>query len=102
MSSLSKSRIRQWLLLAAFSVVMVPTGVFLGGLLVAGPYEGNAGFFGLAGGIYTDALTGHFSALLLLFSPLLLVLIWQLAAAAHRTVQNHRALAQSDASGATD
>ncbi len=75
-----------------FSVVMVPVGVFLGGLLLAGPYEGKSGVLGLIAGIYADALTGHPSALILLFSPLLLLLVWQLAIMAYRTISSKQRL----------
>ena len=68
--------LRVWLIFLLFSVILVPIVVFLGGLLLAGPYEGNGGVFGLMGVIYRDALTGHASALLLLSSPLLLVGGW--------------------------
>ncbi len=89
---------RLWLAVTAFSVVIVPVGVFLGGLLLAGPYEGNAGVFGLIGGIYADALTGHPSALILLFSPLLLLLIWQLAIMAYRAISSKQGLQGAAAS----
>ena len=98
MSTVIKTKVRQWLVLAVFSAVMVPIGVFLGGLAVAGAYEGDAGFFGLAGGIYTDAITGHVPALILLFSPLLLVLAWQLAGAAYRAVSKHQSAPQTSSS----
>ncbi len=48
---------------------------WIGGLL-AGPYEGERGLFGMTASIYGDALTGHLSAWILLFAPLLLVGIW--------------------------
>ncbi len=48
---------------------------WVGGLL-AGPYEGKYGLFGIMASIYDDALTGHLSAWMLLFYPLLLVGIW--------------------------
>jgi hypothetical protein len=54
----------------------VPLLVYvLGGLLV-GPYEGENGILSFMGSIYVDALTAHFSAWFLLFSPLLLAGIW--------------------------
>jgi len=95
MTIINKSRVRQWLLLALFSAVMVPVAVSLGGLIVAGNYEGEAGFFGLAGGIYTDAITGHLPALILLFSPLLLVLIWQLSGAVYRAICKQQSSTQT-------
>jgi len=96
MTLVSKDRLRQWLLLAVFSAILVPIAVFLGGLLVAGSYEGDAGFFGLTGGIYADAMSGSLSALILLFSPLLLVLVWQLAGTAHRAISKHQQSAQTE------
>ena len=89
------TRPKLWLILAAFSVVMVPVGVFLGGLLVAGTYEGDGGVLGLTLGIYSDALNGHLNALILLFSPLLLLLIWQLALAGYRLISAQQRAAGS-------
>ena len=78
--------LRLWLILAAFSVAVVPVVVFLGGLWLAGPYEGDGGIFGMMAEIYGDALTGRTNALLLLFSPVLLVVIWVAAFRARRAL----------------
>ncbi|HJP05677.1 MAG: hypothetical protein QF789_09580 [Gammaproteobacteria bacterium] len=69
--------IKRWLKYGLLCVLMVPVVVFLGGWLLAGPYEGNAGLFGLMFLIYGDALSADLSAWVLLMSPLLLVLIWR-------------------------
>ncbi len=78
--------LRNWLLLAAFSLVFMPLAVFFGGLLLAGPYEGNAGFLGMTGEIYRDALTGGLSAVALLLAPVILVAIWRVAAIVRRLI----------------
>lgn len=75
-----------WVSLCLASLVIVPAGVFLGGLLLAGPYEGNNGLFSLAGELYRDAIALRPAALLLLGSPLLLAGIWALALMLHRSI----------------
>jgi len=82
--------LRQALKLLAASIVLVPSLVFLGGLWLAGPYEGDGGIFGMLAHVYKDALTGGLGALLLLLGPLLLILIWQLAFASRRTIIEHQ------------
>jgi len=69
--------IKGWLIVALLCVIIVPVLVFLGGWLLAGPYEGDGGIFGLMATIYADALLADLSALLLLLSPLLLLAIWR-------------------------
>ncbi len=90
--------IRQASMVLVASIVLVPSLVFLGGLWLAGPYEGEGGIFGMLAHIFKDAVTGNLSALLLLFGPLLLILIWQLAFAARRTII-HRQLTDSTGQG---
>ena len=85
------NEMRPWLLVAAGSLVMVPLAVFFGGLLLAGPYEGESGFFSMAGEIYRDAVTGHLSAIALLLSPVLLLAIWKLAAIAYKFICERQA-----------
>jgi hypothetical protein len=80
--------LRQSLIVLAISIVLVPSIVFLGGLWLAGPYEGENGVLGMLGHIYTDALSGKLSALLLLLGPLLLILLWQVAFASRRHIIN--------------
>jgi len=68
--------VKRLLYIILLCLVGVPLTIYwIGGLLV-GPYEGERGLFGMMGSIYGDALTGHLSAWILLFSPLLLVGIW--------------------------
>lgn len=71
------TKVKRWLIYTALCIVLVPVFVFIGGWILAGPYEGNAGIFGLMFFIYGDALTLDLSAWVLLLSPLLLVLIWR-------------------------
>jgi hypothetical protein len=66
-----------WLIPALLCIVVVPVLVFLGGWLLAGPYEGNGGVFGLMATIYKDALLADPAAWILLLSPLLLLAIWR-------------------------
>ena len=68
--------IKFWLPLFLLSLVIVPVGVFLGGMLLAGPYEGANGLFSLMGDLYKDALSLRLGAWLLLSSPVLLAAIW--------------------------
>lgn len=91
MTDENPDKLRPWLPVTVFSLIFVPLAVFFGGLLLAGPYAGDAGFFGLLGGIYTDAITGHFGAILLLLSPVLLLAIWKVAAAAYRLICRQQA-----------
>jgi uncharacterized membrane protein len=79
--------IKAWVALCLLSVIVVPAGVFLGGLLLAGPYAGANGLFSLMGDLYGDALALRPSALLLLSSPVLLVAIWALALTVHRSMR---------------
>ena len=65
-----------WMLFTLLSVLTVPIVVFVGGRLLAGPYEGKFGLLGLMGNIYGDALLGRGGAWLVLLAPLLLVGLW--------------------------
>jgi hypothetical protein len=91
--------LRQALKLLAASIVLVPSLIFLGGLWLAGPYEGDGGIIGMLAHVYKDALTGGLGALLLLLGPLLLILIWQLAFASRRTIIEHQQQADGKAQG---
>ena len=68
--------LKRWLYLLAFCLFGVPTIVYWVGGLLAGPYEGERGILGMMATIYGDALTGHLSALVLLFAPVILIGIW--------------------------
>ncbi|MEE4186700.1 MAG: hypothetical protein V2J12_13110 [Gammaproteobacteria bacterium] len=83
--------IKAWLVLCLLSVAAVPAGVFLGGMLLAGPYAGANGLFSLMGDIYGDALALRPSALLLLSSPVLFAAIWAIALAAAKKLSGARA-----------
>ncbi len=87
-------RPRRWLLLAAASLVSVPLLIWFGGGLLAGPYEGDGGLFGLLGALYGDLLRGRGGAVLLLFGPVLLVAIWALAIALRRRIGGAPAVGQ--------
>lgn len=67
---------KRGLVMAIICIAGVPAIVYWVGGLLAGPYKGENGLPGLMGAIYGDALSGEFSALLLLLSPALLVAIW--------------------------
>lgn len=77
-----------WVLYALVSVLAVPVLVFIGGRLLAGPYEGKFGLLGLMGNIYKDALTGHPGAWFVLLAPLLLIAIWWGSFALCRNLEN--------------
>ncbi len=70
--------IKSWLSILVLCLIGVPVVVYWVGGLIVGPYEGEGGIMGMIRIIYADALTGHLSAWVLLFSPLLLVAIWML------------------------
>jgi len=89
--------LRLWLAFAVFCIVAVPVAVFLGGLWLAGPYEGENGIFGMLGAVYGDALSGQPGAIGLLFSPVLIIAIWKIALQASRLIAAHQAGAGSTA-----
>ena len=68
--------LRNWIIAAAASILLVPVAVFLGGWLLVGPYEGEAGLLGLTLAIYRDALLLDGGAWLLLLAPVLLAALW--------------------------
>jgi hypothetical protein len=68
--------IKHWTSIIFLCLVGVPPAVYWTGGILVGPYEGEQGLPGLIGSIYSDALSGHLSALVLLASPLLFVGIW--------------------------
>jgi len=68
--------LKRWITIILMCLVGVPTAVYWVGGLIVGPYEGDDGILGMMRVIYTDALTGHISAVVLLASPLLLIGIW--------------------------
>jgi len=73
-----QKKTRTRLALALFCLVYVPLGVYLFGMLLAGSYDGEYGFFGLAGRIYMDLLKLELTAWFLMLSPALVYLIWRL------------------------
>ena len=67
---------KRWSSIIFLCLIGVPLVIYLVGGLIVGPYEGENGLPGMMTSIYSDALSGHLSALILLFSPLLLIAIW--------------------------
>jgi len=57
-------------------MILMPVVVFVGGMLLAGPYEGKASLIGLMSAIYKDGLSLKPGALLLLTWPVVLILLW--------------------------
>ena len=68
---------KRWFYAFLVSLMIVPVLIYLAGGLIVGPYEGEGGLLEMMGSIYVAALTGHWSAWMLLLSPLLLVGIWK-------------------------
>lgn len=68
--------VKFWISALLLCLLGVPLIIYATGGLIVGPYEGEGGITGLMSAIYGDALTGHLTAILLLFSPLLLIGIW--------------------------
>ena len=64
---------KRWIYALLASLIVVPVLVYFAGGLIVGPYEGEGGLIEMMGTIYVDAMTGHWSAWVLLLSPLLLV-----------------------------
>ena len=79
---------RLWLAFTLFCIFAVPAAVFLGGLWLAGPYEGENGYLGMLGNLYGDALTGNIGALTLLLSPVAIIAAWRLAFLARNWVSD--------------
>jgi hypothetical protein len=71
-----QNQLKRWAIFLLFSVFLVPVGIFLGGWLLAGPYEGDYGLLGLMATIYADALQGSAVAWVTLTGPVLFVLTW--------------------------
>ena len=71
---------KRWIYALLASLMVVPVLVYFVGGLIVGPYEGEGGLIEMMGIIYVDAMTGHWSAWVLLLSPLLLVGIWKACA----------------------
>lgn len=67
-----------YLVVLLAACLLMPFAVYLGGSILAGPYDGPNGLPGLVLTIYGDALSGHPAALLLLSLPLMLLMIWKL------------------------
>jgi hypothetical protein len=68
--------LKHWISLAVLCLLGVPLLIFLAGGAIVGPYEGEQGLLGLMRVLYGDAITGHLSVIILLFSPLLIIGIW--------------------------
>ena len=68
--------LKRWLFIIFLCLIGVPLVIYWVGGLIVGPYEGENGLPGMMASIYSDALSGHISAWILLFSPLLLLAIW--------------------------
>ena len=67
---------KRWFSIIFLCLIGVPLVIYWVGGLIVGPYEGENGLPGLMASIYSDALNGHLSAWMVLFSPLLLIAIW--------------------------
>ena len=63
-------------LLLALGLLALPVTAYLAAGQVVGPYEGPRGLASYLGAIYGDALSGHAPALIMLFSPCLIALLW--------------------------
>ncbi len=69
-------RLKNWIIFALVSLLLVPPLVYMGGSVLVGPYEGEFGMIGMIGTIYADAARLKASAWIVLLAPLLLGLIW--------------------------
>lgn len=59
--------------LLAFGLFVLPLVVYLVGIEIVGPYEGEGGAFGLLGSILAAAARGDWSAWVLTLSPYIIV-----------------------------
>ena len=81
-------RPKRWIIFLAACVLLVPPLIYLAGSILVGPYEGESGLSGLVMSIYGDAQSGKLSALFLLLSPMLLVMIWMACAWLRRNINS--------------
>lgn len=63
-------------LITILGAVIAPVAVYLFGILIIAPYEGEGRLLGFLGSVYGDALAGEASAWALLLSPAALILTW--------------------------
>jgi hypothetical protein len=68
--------LRSLLLVIAAGAVIAPVVVYLFGVTVFAPYEGQGGLPGFLGSVYGSALAGSSAAWVLLLSPAALWLTW--------------------------
>ena len=67
--------------------VIAPVAVYLFGVLLIGPYEGEGRALGFLGSVYGDALAGSPAAWALLLSPAAMILTWWAVARALRATR---------------
>ena len=84
-----KFDIKRWSLFLLACLILVPILIYISGGLLVGPYEGDSGLSGLVSNIYGDALSGKLSALFLLLSPMLLVLVWVACARLRSSINSY-------------
>jgi hypothetical protein len=70
--------------LLAFGLLFLPLVVYLVGVEVVGPYEGEGGAFGLLGSILAALARGSWAAWVLTLSPYIIVQLARLAVRAMR------------------
>ena len=63
-------------ILVALSALVAPVAVYVFGVSLIAPYDGDGGMLGFLGNVYGDALHGRAAAWGLLLSPAALVLTW--------------------------
>lgn len=56
--------------------ILAPVAVYIFGVSLIAPYEGDGGVMGFLGSVYGDALGGKAAAWALLLSPVAFVLTW--------------------------
>ena len=63
-------------LIVGLGAIVAPAAVYLFGVTLIAPYEGEGGALGFLGTVYGDALAGSSAAWALLLSPAAFVFVW--------------------------
>lgn len=74
-----RRRLYALLIILVAGMVLAPVAVYVFGVNLIAPYEGDGGALGFLGSVYGDALQGKAAAWALLLSPTAFVLTWWVA-----------------------
>ena len=71
--------LKTFVMLLLAGILLAPVAVYVFGVNLIAPYEGDGGALGFLGSIYGEALNGEAAAWALILSPTLFVLTWWVA-----------------------